>query len=122
MLSDSPVTAALPCSDLERAKGWYQDKLGLSSSTDDPGGAQYDCADGTRFVLFPSSGASDGSFTQVGFDVEDLEAEVAELKGRGVEFEEYEFTVNAIADMDGDKSAWFKDSEGNLIALFQPKA
>lgn len=123
MLSDARVGAAIPCQDFERAKGWYKEKLGFSPSEENPGGAYYQCAEGTLFFLFPSSGKSDSSFTQVGFDVTDVEAEVADLKKAGVVFEEYDFpglkTENSIAQIEDSRGAWFKDSEGNLLAVFQ---
>lgn len=123
LLTDGRVEAALPCQDFERAKNWYKDKLGLAPNREDPEGAYFDCADGTKFFLFPSSGKASGDHTQIGFNVADIEAEVADLQSRGVKFEEYDFpqlkTVNGIADMGGERAAWFKDSEGNLIAVTQ---
>jgi catechol 2,3-dioxygenase-like lactoylglutathione lyase family enzyme len=74
--------ATLPVSDLQRAKDFYADRLGLTPSSETPGGAFYDCADGTRFVLFPSRGAASGTHTQLGFAVTDIAAEVAELTSR----------------------------------------
>ena len=123
MLTDARVGAALPAQDLERAKSWYKEKLGLAPTSEDPGGAQYECGSGTAFLLFISSGEPSGTHTQVAFEVSDVEAEVADLRARGVTFEEYDFpglkTVDGVADMEGEKAAWFKDSEGNLIGLAQ---
>lgn len=124
MLSDARVGAALPCQDLERAKNWYKEKLGLSPSEENPGGAYYKCAEGTEFFLFPSAGKSDGSFTQVGFTVTDVEAEVAEFKKAGVTLEQYDMPglttdENGITVLDGDKGCFFRDSEGNMIAVFE---
>lgn len=127
MLSDARVAAALPCQDFERAKAWYREKLGFSPSEEDPGGAYYACAEGTSFFLFSSSGKPSGDHTQVAFEVKDVAAEVAELKKAGVTFEQYDFPglktdENGLATIEDEQSeaAWFKDSEGNLIALFQP--
>lgn len=121
LLTDGRASAALPCQDFERAKAWYKEKLGLAPTREDPEGAYFDCAGGTSFFIFPSSGKASGDHTQVGFDVADIDAEVADLKSRGVVFEEYDFpnlkTVNSIADVGGERAAWFKDSEGNLIAV-----
>ena len=123
MLTDAIVQAALPCSDFERAKNFYKEKIGVSPSEEDPQGAYYTCAEGTGFFLFPSSGTASGTHTQVGFQVSDIEAEVAELKSGGVKFEEYDSpqlkTENSIAMLGTEKGAWFKDSEGNMLALFQ---
>lgn len=122
-LSDSVVGAAVPCQDFERAKGWYKEKLGFSPTEENPGGAYFQCAEGSMFFIYPSSGRSDGSFTQLGFMVADIEAEVAELRKVGVTLEEYDFpglkTVNGIAEIDGSRGGWFKDSEGNLLAVFE---
>ena len=123
MLSDARVGAALPCQDFDRAKSWWKEKAGFSPSDESPEGAYYACADGTQFFLFPSSGKASGDHSQIAFDVKDLLAEVAELKSAGVTFEEYDFpgfkTVDGIAEMDDGKGAWFKDSEGNLVAIFE---
>lgn len=123
MLSDARVGAAIPCQDFERAKSWYKEKLGFSPAEENPGGAYYNCGEGTMFLLFPSSGKASGTHTQVGFDVKDVEAEVAELKKAGVTFEEYDVpgmkTENGIADIGDSKGAWFFDSEGNMLAVFE---
>jgi catechol 2,3-dioxygenase-like lactoylglutathione lyase family enzyme len=126
LLSNARVGAALPCQDYERAKAWYRDNLGFSPSEEDPGGAYYACAEGTSFFIFPSSGKSSGDHTQMGFEVKDAAAEVAELNKAGVTFEQYDFPglktdENGLGtiEADGSKGAWFKDSEGNLLAIFQ---
>jgi len=116
--------AALPAQDLERAKAFYRDKLGLSPSLEAEFGLFYELGPGTGFGVFPSSGKPSGTHTQMAIDVEDVEGAVKDLRARGVQFEEYDTpslkTVDGIADMDGTKGAWFKDSEGNLIALGLP--
>lgn len=123
MLSSSPVACALPAQDMERAKAFYKEKLELSPIKEVPGGLLYECGEGTRFFLFTSAGAPRGEFTQMGFTVADLRNEVAELKQHGLEFEHYDMPGlktddDGIATMDdGLLSAWFKDSEGNMIAL-----
>ena len=121
MLTDARVGTALPCQDLERAKAWYKENLGLAPSQESPSGVTYECGGGTGFFLFPSSGEPSGTHTQMGLEVADVDAEVADLKSRGLKFEEYDFpglkTVDGIADIDGERAAWFKDSEGNLLAI-----
>jgi predicted enzyme related to lactoylglutathione lyase len=122
VLSDKRVACALPCKDLERAKLFYKEKLELSPSQEDPGGIYYEVGEGTGFFLYESTGASRGEFTQMGFEVDDVEAIVAELRERGVEFEQYDFPglktdENGIADIEGERGAWFKDSEGNLLSV-----
>ncbi len=122
MFENSAVYATLPAKDLERAKSFYADKLGLKPSEEGPEGVTYRFATG-GFQLFESTGAPSGDHTQLGLDVEDLEATVEELRGRGLVFEEYDLpgfkTVNGIAEIAGEKGAWFKDSEGNLLAIAQ---
>lgn len=126
LLSDARVGAAIPCQDLERAKAWYKEKLGLAPAYEDPNqGAIFKFADGGQFLLFPSTGAPSGSHTQLSFQVDDLDAEIAELRKAGVVFEQYDFPgfktdENGIADVGGSRGAFFKDSEGNLLAVGDP--
>ena len=123
MLAKHPIHATLPAGDLERAKRFYNEKLGLSPESEAPGGIFYRCGEGTRFLVFPSGGTSSGAHTQLGWAVDDIEAEVADLKARGVVFEEYDTpylkTVDSVATTGPIKAAWFKDSEGNLLGLVQ---
>ena len=131
MLKPRSVATRLPAQDLNRARAFYADKLGLEPSEERPGGLLYRCAGG-EFALFQSAGASPGSFTQIGWTVDDIEATVAELRRRGVIFEEYDLpgltTVNGIAEIagnypskgSGERGAWFRDSEGNLLGIGQP--
>lgn len=123
MLSDYPVHPTLPASDIERAKQFYSEKLGLVPDTDLPAGVFYRCGGGTRFLVFPSQGTPSGTHTQMGWQVEDIDAVVADLTGKGVVFQEYDTpnlkTVNGVANLGPLKAAWFNDSEGNLIGLVQ---
>ena len=112
----------MPATDLERARNFYEG-LGFKG-TEDPGGVTYECADGTGFMVFQSTGSSNGTHTQMGIEVKDMEAEMADLRGRGVMFEEYDMpgmkTENGLMrDPSGGLGSWFKDSEGNMIGLFQ---
>jgi catechol 2,3-dioxygenase-like lactoylglutathione lyase family enzyme len=126
MLADHPIHTALPATNLERARRFYAEKLGLTPETALPDmrdGLFYRCSGGTRFLLFPSPNAASGTHTQMTWRTNDIEAEVAELKARGVVFEEYDTpevkTVKSVATIGQSKGAWFKDSEGNLLALGQ---
>ncbi len=123
MLANCPIHTTLPAADLERAKRFYTEKLGLIPESEEPGGLFYNCGAGTKFLLFPTQGAPSGTHTQAGWAVDDIEVEVAELKARGLVFEEYDTpylkTVNGVATMGSIKAAWFKDSEGNLLGLVQ---
>jgi predicted enzyme related to lactoylglutathione lyase len=123
MLTNSPIYASLPAADLERAKRFYAEKLGLTPESELPGGLLYRCGKDSRFSVFPSEGEVSGTHTQAIWLVEDVESEVAALKDRGIVFEEYDLpslsTVNSIATIGPNKGAWFKDSEGNLLSLVQ---
>jgi catechol 2,3-dioxygenase-like lactoylglutathione lyase family enzyme len=131
MLEHSDVATRLPVQDLERARSFYAEKLGLEPVGERPGGLLYRCGKGS-FALFLSAGAAAGTHTQMGWEVADIEATVTALRSRGVVFEEYDLpglkTVNGIAQIagnypskgTGEKGAWFKDSEGNLVGIGQP--
>ncbi len=130
MLSKYPIYAAIPVTDVTKAKEWYEEKLGLEAADDapleeNPGGVFLQAGEGTRFFLFltyssPGSGPTVAEFA-VGDDIEDV---VAGLRARGVVFEEYEIPgmemANGIATIEGEgghRVAWFKDLEGNVLAL-----
>jgi catechol 2,3-dioxygenase-like lactoylglutathione lyase family enzyme len=131
MLSKGRVAARLPAQDLKRARAFYADKLDLHPVEEREGGLRYVCG-GCEFALFESAGGPSGDHTQMGWEVEDIEATVAELRSRGVVFEEYDFpglqTVDGIADIEGnypskgtgERGAWFRDSEGNILGIGQP--
>jgi catechol 2,3-dioxygenase-like lactoylglutathione lyase family enzyme len=130
VLARGEVATRLPAQDLERARRFYAEKLGLEPVEERPGGLRYRCGT-SYFALFASSGAPSGTHTQMGWEVDDIAAAVAELRARGVVFEEYDVpglkTVNGIADISGnypgkgtrERGAWFRDSEGNLLGIGQ---
>ncbi len=122
MLSTHAAHTTLPVKDIERAKKFYHDKLGLKPERDEPEAVVYKSGN-VEFTIFPSQGQSNASFTQMGWEVDNIESEVRDLKARGVVFEEYNYpslkTVNSIATQGDNKAAWFKDSEGNLLGLIQ---
>ena len=132
MLKDSDVATRLPAQDLERARAFYAEKLGLEPVEERPGGLRYRCGAGS-FVLFASTGAASGDHTQMAWEVDDIEVVVHRLRSRGVVFEEVDVpglrTVDGIAEVDGnypskhssgERAAWFRDSEGNLLGIGQP--
>ena len=123
MLAQARSHAALPVADLDRARRFYEGTLGLAPLEVTPGGVLYGTGEGTRFLVFPSSGRSSGTHTQIGFTVSDIDAEVADLKRRGVTFEAYEMPEfdrsTSIATFPTIRSAWFKDTEGNLLGIAQ---
>lgn len=131
-LAGARVATRLPTRDLDRARRFYAERLGLEPVDERPGGLLYRCG-GAEFALFASTGTSPGTFTQMAFEVEDLDGVVAELKRRGVVFEEVDIpgfrTVDGIAEVDGnyptkgargERGAWFRDSEGNLLGIGEP--
>jgi catechol 2,3-dioxygenase-like lactoylglutathione lyase family enzyme len=131
MLARAGVAVRLPAEDLERARIFYAEKLGLEPTEERPGGLRHRLASG-EFALFASAGRPSGEHTQVAFEVDDIEAVVAELRARGVVFESYDSpgltTLDGIADITGnypskgkgERGAWFRDSEGNLLVIGQP--
>jgi catechol 2,3-dioxygenase-like lactoylglutathione lyase family enzyme len=128
MLQNGRVVARIPAQDLSRARSFYADKLGLEPSEERPGGLLYRCSAG-EFALFESAGSSPGTFTQMAWEVDDIEATVAELRKRGVTVEEVDVpglrTVDGIAEVagnypskgSGERAAWFRDSEGNMLGI-----
>jgi catechol 2,3-dioxygenase-like lactoylglutathione lyase family enzyme len=127
---DAQAATRLPAQDLDRARAFYRDKLGLEPAEERPGGLRY-VVGRSEFALFASGGRSPGAFTQMAIQVRDIEATVQRLRARGLEFEDYETpglrTRDGIAEVQGnypskgsgERTAWFHDSEGNLIALGQ---
>ena len=131
MLKHGKVATRLPAKDLNRARAFYSEKLGLDPVEQREGGLRYVCAGG-EFAIFISRGVQSGTHTQMAWEVDDIEATVRELRARGVEFEEYDLpglrTVVGIAEIrgnypskgTGERGAWFRDSEGNLLGIGAP--
>jgi catechol 2,3-dioxygenase-like lactoylglutathione lyase family enzyme len=131
MLKDAEIATRLPAQDLERARRFYSEKLGLEPAEERPGGLLYRGAGG-EFALFESAGGPSGAHTQIAFDVDDIEAVVEDLRGRGLVFEEFEMPgmtqVDGITEVPGnypskggkgERAVWFRDSEGNLAGIGQ---
>jgi catechol 2,3-dioxygenase-like lactoylglutathione lyase family enzyme len=123
MLQKSPMYAYLPVSDLVRARRFYEEKLGFKPAREVAGGVTYEFAGGTACFMYPTPNAGTSRASQAFWQVDDVEREVAELKARGVTFEDYDMpglkTKNGIATAGGAKTAWFKDTEGNILAVVQ---
>ena len=126
MASFISAFATLPASDLARARAFYEQTLGLQVGQESPGGFGVLYLAGTSAVFVFASQQAGTNQTAVSFEVDDLGAMVTELRGRGVTFEEYDFpglkTENGIAEAEGERRAWFKDSEGNMLAAIQRAA
>ena len=121
MLSSRRVYATIPAENIDRARRWYEEKLGLRPRAEEPMGLIYDLGAGTGFLLYPTANAGKAPNTLASFSSTDVKNDVAALKKRGVVFEDYDFpglkTVNSIATIGGRAGAWFKDSEGNILAI-----
>ncbi len=122
MLTNAPIRAYIPASNLQRARKFYEEMVGLKPAEADAGGVTYTCG-GAEVFMYPTPNAGTSKASQAFWQVEDIEAEVAELKARGVVFEEYDIPgskmKNSIATGGGARAAWFKDSEGNIMAVVQ---
>jgi catechol 2,3-dioxygenase-like lactoylglutathione lyase family enzyme len=123
MLKNAPIVPYIPATDVARARRFYEEKVGLVPREEAAGGVIYECGSGSWIFLYPSAGAGTSKASQAFWQVDDVEAEVAELRSRGVVFEEYDMpglrTVNGIATAGGAKAAWFKDTEGNILAVIE---
>jgi len=123
MLQKSPMFAYLPVKDLPRARQFYEQKLGFKPKREISGGIVYEFAGGTACFMYPTPNAGTSRASQAFWQVEDVEREVAELKSKGITFEEYDMPgvkmKDSIAVGGGAKTAWFKDTEGNILAIVQ---
>ena len=122
MLQNAPMYSYIPAKDVARARAFYEEKLGFKTKEVSPGGVTYEFAGGTACFLYPTPNAGTSQASQAFWQVENIEKEVAELMARGVNFEKYDLpTADAkgISTAGGAKAAWFKDTEGNIMALIQ---
>ncbi len=124
MLGNNPICAILPTQDLDRARNFYVDKLGLQESGESmPGGLLLEAGAGSKLYIY-ERGPSHAEHTQAGFNVDNIESIVDEMTTAGVKFEHYDSSPiktneKGIAELDGVKSAWFKDPDGNILAINQ---
>jgi predicted enzyme related to lactoylglutathione lyase len=123
MLQSSPMYAYIPATDLSRARRFYEQKLGFKPKQEIAGGVVYEFGAGTACFLYPTPNAGTSKASQAFWQVNDVEREVAELKARGIEFEDYDMdgekSPSGVVTAGGAKAAWFKDSEGNIMAIIQ---
>jgi catechol 2,3-dioxygenase-like lactoylglutathione lyase family enzyme len=123
MIADQRVTVMLPAKDIPRAQRWYEDKLGLKPDSTADYGSSYTLKGGTPMFLYESQFAGTAGHTLLSFDTADLAGDMKALRGKGVTFEDYDLpdlkTKDGVAEFDGVKNAWFKDSEGNILGLVQ---
>lgn len=122
MLKDAPIRAYIPANDVKRARKFYEGLIGLVPKEEYAGGVIY-AGGGAEVFLYATRNAGTSKASQAFWQVADVAAEVKELKARGVKFEEYDFPgmkmVDSIMTGGGAKTAWFKDTEGNILAISQ---
>ena len=122
MPADWTFSATIPAKDIDSTRKFYEGVLGLQIVQETPAGISYRTGDST-LSLYPTQFAGTAQHTLGGFVVKDLEAAMAELRERGVTFEEYDMpglkTVNGIAELEGERGSWFKDPEGNILSLYE---
>ncbi len=122
MLNDSPVFATIATGDLAKARAFYEGTLGLSVEMEDPVGGVWFASGGARFLLYPSAFAGTAQQTVASWVVDDVQATVTELAGKGISFEQYDLPglktdAQGIAEVGGFKGAWFKDPDGNILSV-----
>jgi catechol 2,3-dioxygenase-like lactoylglutathione lyase family enzyme len=122
MLSAATIHAYIPVTNVARARKFYEGTLGLQPKAEYAGGVIYECG-GAQAFMYPTPNAGTSKASQAFWQVKDVEAEVADLKKRGVKFEEYDMPgitmKDSIATGGGAKTAWFKDPDGNILAISQ---
>ena len=123
MLQDAPMYAYIPAKDLARARKFYEEKVGLKASQQTNGGVVYEFGKGTAAFLYPTPNAGTSQASQAFWSVDDVDAEIVALKARGVVFEHYDMpgerSPQGAITAGGAKAAWFKDSEGNIMAVIE---
>ena len=123
MLQRFPIYAYIPAKDVVRARRFYEDKLGFRPKEEVAGGVAYEFGKGTACFLYPTTNAGTSKASQAFWQVDDIEREVAELQSRGIEFEDYDMpgerSPSGVITAGGAKAAWFKDTEGNILAVIQ---
>jgi catechol 2,3-dioxygenase-like lactoylglutathione lyase family enzyme len=123
MLKNAPIVPYIPVANVARARKFYEEKVGLTPREEYAGGVLYECGNDSWVFMYPSPGAGTSKASTAFWAVDDVVAEVAALKLRGVVFEEYDMpglkTEEGIATGGGAKTAWFKDTEGNILAVSQ---
>jgi predicted enzyme related to lactoylglutathione lyase len=121
MLQNAPLYAYIPAKDVARARRFYEGTLGLKPTREIAGGVVYEFAGKTACFLYSTPNAGTSQASQAFWQVDDIEREVAELKARGVVFENYDIpgekSPSGVVTAGGAKAAWFKDSEGNILAI-----
>ncbi len=128
MIANSKILPSLPAVDLSRAKKFYHETLGLKIDWEDARGVMFESGDGSMLYIYKRE-PTKADHTAVVFQVEGIDSEVKELRRKGIKFEEYDIPGLGVKTVDGistrrvgdyeAKSAWFKDTEGNILSLVQ---
>ena len=122
-LTKSQVTCMLPVKDLARARSFYEDHLQLAPLGQRPDGKFVYRSGATEIALFPKPEGTKAEHTALSFRVDDIDAAIAALKARGVEFDDYDLpgfkTVEHVCVLGSEKAAWFRDPEGNILCLHE---
>jgi catechol 2,3-dioxygenase-like lactoylglutathione lyase family enzyme len=123
MFENAACYAVLPASDLARASSFWHDTFGIDPIDDgfeEADAAMFDIG-GTRVLVYETQFAGTAQNTSLGIDTDDFDRDVADLKSKGVTFNDYDLpgikTVDGVIELGGMRTAWFNDSEGNIIAL-----
>jgi predicted enzyme related to lactoylglutathione lyase len=122
MLQNAPIYSYIPAKDVGRARKFYEETLGFKPKEATAAGVVYEFAQGTACFLYPTPNAGSSMASQAFWQVEDIEQEVAQLVARGVRFEKYDMPdmdEKSISTAGGARAAWFKDTEGNILAVIQ---
>jgi catechol 2,3-dioxygenase-like lactoylglutathione lyase family enzyme len=123
MLAGRNIRATIAVSDIERARSFYEETLGMQPPRELADGNVLYESGGSSFVVYASPSAGTSQVTVAAWEVDDAEAEVSELRSKGISFEEYDFpglkTENGIATMGSIRGAWFKDPDGNILGVYQ---
>ncbi|MFF8606975.1 VOC family protein [Streptomyces sp. NPDC015346] len=125
MLADSSVVAIVPVNDMARAKRFYTETLGLTLTKESPEDTRLESGAGTAIGLYETPYGGKAEHTLASWKVDDLDAEMSQLRSKGVTFEEYDLpgikTVDGVAETETMRGAWFKDSEGNILCLTEDR-
>jgi catechol 2,3-dioxygenase-like lactoylglutathione lyase family enzyme len=126
MLGDNPIHPVLLATDLDAARAFYHERLGLRILVERPGAIEFVCGGGTKLVVSKSTTGTADSQTQAGWSVPDLDATLAELRSRGVKIEDYDLpafkTENGVVDLGFARMAFIVDPGGNALAILQERA
>jgi catechol 2,3-dioxygenase-like lactoylglutathione lyase family enzyme len=126
MLGDKRVATTIPVRDTAEARNFYEGTLGLKFTRElADGSTEYECGGGTSVYTYPTEeNAGQSPATLASFEVDDAEATVSEMRNKGITFEEYDMpglkTEDGVAEVAGSKGGWFKDPDGNILAVFEP--